>query len=422
MTEERSHKLIIVGCGASGMMAGCIAGLYSDDVLILDANNVPGKKLLATGNGRCNFTNIFVREDRFNLPDYSPAMDIYKKFDFEDVLIFFERLGVPVRIKDNYCYPYNLEAVSIRDSLVGRLEELGVKIKLTNRIKSVSKDPDNGRFSLVTDSGYTYEADKVILACAGLAGSSFGCDGSVFDILKSLGATNITKPLPALVGLTSRSPYLHELAGVRAMAKVTLYVNGKTFKNESGEIIFSNTGISGIPIMDLSRHAARFLDEGQKCSVALDFFEELSGDDLEQMLKNMIFGRSVTAENAFTGILNHKLLNVVLRASHTAGVKCDSDDFKLSSFINLLKSFELDITGTAGFDNAQVTTGGLSLEETDPNTMEAKFCKGLYITGETLDVDGLCGGYNLQWAWSTGALAGACATAGTLDKTKLFTV
>ena len=165
MTDNKCHKLIILGCGAAGMMAGCVAGRYCDDVLIIDANNVPGKKLLATGNGRCNFTNTFIRADRYNSSD-PRILNIIDRFGPEDVMMFFERLGVPVRIRDSYCYPYSQEAVCVRDALAGRLSELGVGIRLNNRITGIGKNKENGHFILQTDTGYSYESLKLILACA----------------------------------------------------------------------------------------------------------------------------------------------------------------------------------------------------------------------------------------------------------------
>ncbi|MBP5332464.1 MAG: aminoacetone oxidase family FAD-binding enzyme [Lachnospiraceae bacterium] len=420
MQDQKCRKLIIVGCGASGMMAGCIAGLDCDDVLILDANNVPGKKILATGNGKCNFTNIFMREDRLNQPAGSPVMDILDCFDFEDVLLFFEKIGVPVRINNDYCYPYSREAVSVRDALYGRLTELGVKVKLNNRITKIENDSDAEIFSLHTDSGYIYKARKVILACGGLAGPSFGCDGSVYGMLGALGAKDITGPLPALVGLTSSDPVIKELSGVRAIAKVSLKIDDNITRQETGEIIFSTGGISGIPVMNMSRYAVRAIDQGRRCSLSFDFFGELSRDKLKTMIMSMVYGRHVSLEKALVGIVNHKLLDVMLLKSDNKGLDTDSDTFDPDALADLLKNFQIAVTGNTGWENAQVTTGGLSLDEVDISSMQTRFCKGLYVTGETLDVDGCCGGYNLQWAWSTGAIAGACATYGKLDKARVL--
>lgn len=420
MENTKCHKLIITGCGAAGMMAACIAGLFCDDVLVLDSNNVAGKKLLATGNGRCNFTNIFMSPDRYNLGKDAghTEMDVIDRFGFEDVLLFFEKLGVPVRIINEYCYPYNLEAASIRDALFERMKELNVRIKLNNRIARIEKDMERDVFLLYTDSGYCYEAKKVILACAGKAGGTFGCDGSIYEILRSLGAKNIIKPLPALCGLISDSRMLKDIAGVRARARAKLQA-GKVTRQESGEIIFSDKGISGIPVMNMSRYAARALDEGLKCTLSLDFFEDLSNDALRGMLRNMMNTRSVRIETAITGILNHKLLEAVLKDCGCYGLKTDDEDLKIDKLAEMIKDFRLNITGTAGWDNAQVTTGGLSLDEVDTETFETRFSRGLYVAGETLDVDGCCGGYNLQWAWSTGAIAGASATFGKLEKDRI---
>ncbi len=354
------------------------------------------------------------------MPKDSAVMDIYHRFDFEDVLAFFEKLGCPVRIRDGYCYPYSMEAASVRDALLSRLNELKVKIKLSNKISEVIFDRDRDCFKLMTESGYIYEAEKVILSCAGAAAGAFGCDGSVYEILRSLGAKNIYKPLPALVGLTCDFPGSKELAGVRAYAQVTLFSDDEPVESDSGEIIFSAGAISGIPVMNLSRYASRLMDEGKTCRLSIDFFEEISPSDLEQMIKNMLNGRQVPLEEAFAGLLNHKLLKVALRESGNRLFYSDSEELKIKDFIGIIKNFKASVTGTNGFENAQVTTGGLSLSEIDPASMETVFCKGLYVTGETLDVDGRCGGYNLQWAWSTGAVAGACAAMGEFVKDKLF--
>ena len=420
MNEIKRHRLIIVGAGASGMMAGCIAGLYCDDVLILDANNAAGKKLLATGNGKCNFTNIFVRDDKYNRTGSDTVSDIYERFDFENVLQFFERLGVPVRIRDGYCYPYSQEASSVRDALLFRLRELNVRIKLSNRIKKIEKDTDGDFFRVITDEGYAYEAEKVILSCGGMAGSAFGCDGSVYEILKHLGCGKINKPLPALVGLCSSNSCLGGLAGVRVMVKAALLSEDETVRCDSGEVIFSSNGISGIPVMNLSRYAAKILDNGRRCSLKLDFFEDISASDLERMIKDMLHARSIPVEEALVGLINRKLLKVVLKKSGNDELNADSDELNIKELAGELKEFELDICDTNGFENAQVTTGGLPLDLIDRSTMETRFCKGLFVTGETLDVDACCGGYNLQWAWTTGAIAGACATYGTFDSDRLF--
>ena len=213
---------------------------------------------------------------------------------------------------------------------------------------------------------------------------------------------------------------LKDLAGVRAVAKVSLEIDKNTFRQELGEIIFSADGISGIPVMNMSRHAVRALDSNRKCCICLDFFSDLSKDKLKMMLSGMISGRNVKIEQALVGILNHKLLDAFLVKTGNKGKDTGSNDINTDGLIGLLKNFRLEITGSAGWENAQVTTGGLPLDEVSLSSMQAKFCKGLYITGETLDVDGCCGGYNLQWAWSTGAIAGASATSGKLDKTKIL--
>ena len=198
------------------------------------------------------------------------------------------------------------------------------------------------------------------------------------------------------------------------MAKVSLYIEDLPVKTESGKIIFSDSGISGIPVMNISRYAVRAIEEGRKCFLRLDFFEDESPTVLSVLLNNMVRERSIPLKLALTGILNHKLLDVVLSLCGEYDTVCSGRDMDMSAIVSHLKGFEIGITGSAGWENAQVTTGGLSLDEIDPDTMESCFCDGLYIVGETLDVDGCCGGYNLQWAWSTGAIAGEYASTSSL--------
>lgn len=415
MAESVIHQIIILGCGASGLMAGIYASELCDDVLILDRNDVPGKKLPATGNGKCNFTNTFMREDCFNIRPDSVARKILNRYGCRDVLDFFERIGVPARIKrDSYCYPMSDQASSVRDALVSCAVERGCKIKLNNRIVRIEKS--NGVFKLYTDSDYCYRSKKLIVSAGGAAAPAFGTDGSIYDMLRSLGCREIVKPLPALVGLVHNNNNLSELAGVRTDAFVSLFIDKNTYKTDFGEIIFSKNGISGIPVMNLSRYAVRATDEGRQVYLSLDFYPSISKDELSrQILVACRFRSRLKISEALTGFLNSKLLDNILKRLGIDNSYTDSDDFNAVKLAGAMKNFKVIVSGNGGFENAQVTTGGVALSEIAPGSMQTHFCKNLYLTGEVLDLDGICGGYNLQWAWSTGAIAGASAAGGSID-------
>ena len=418
MSSENRHRLIIIGCGASGMAAAISAAVYEKDILILERNPVPGKKIPATGNGKCNFTNRNVLPGDLRSGSGNPY-PFYERFDNRAVTAFFEDLGVPVFEKNGYCYPHSGQASSIRDALVNRLEELGIAVVYDCRVTAVSYE--DGLFRLKCGQ-IEYFCEKLIVAAGGEAQKCFGTDGSFYYILGKLGHSTV-KPLPALVGLTSSYGHLAVLAGVRHEAQVSLLVDGDTVASEYGEIIFNKSGISGIPVMNQSRFAAEAIEKGQKISISLDFFPDKGLNELADFLCGHFKSSTLPLERCLTGVLNDKLIGVILADCRVKGAFSDRST-DLSGIFNMLasrmKCFTLPVTGTAGFDNAQTTAGGIPLNELDDVTLESLKCKGLYIVGELADVDGKCGGYNLQWAWTSGVIAGAYAGGGEFDKSKLI--
>ena len=265
-----------------------------------------------------------------------------------------------------------------------------------------------GYFS-VTAAGRTYQGDHVILTTGGCASQKLGSDGSGYPIAKAFGH-QIMKPLPALVQLKSNAKYLKTISGVRCDAAITLLVDSKKVTAEKGEILFANYGISGIPVMQVSRFASSALDGGKKVELSIDFLPDLSYQQLiEQMERRIENGKNRTTEELFIGLLNHKLTYILLKEvgidPEVLSSKVRKEAWK--KLANQMKSFTMKITDTNGFENAQTCTGGVPLLEIDCNTMESKKTKGLFFAGELLDVDGTCGGYNLQWAWSSGYVAGS---------------
>ncbi|MBO4558912.1 MAG: aminoacetone oxidase family FAD-binding enzyme [Lachnospiraceae bacterium] len=419
MSDTNRHKLIIIGCGASGMAAAISAAVYEKDILILERNPVPGKKIPATGNGKCNFTNLQVSENELRSSS-GDAFSFYKRFDNSDVLGFFKKLGVPAFIKNGYCYPHSNQASSIRDALVNRLDELGIRTVYDCRAKTVEKTDNGFKLKCGTEE---YFCERLIIAAGGQASPCFGTDGSFYYICRKLGHT-VVEPLPALTGLTSGAAFLKDIAGVRHEANVSLLVDSKVISAEYGEIIFNKSGISGIPVMNASAAAARAINDKKPVSISLDFFPDITGDELSGFLKNHFDNSSLRLDKCLTGVLNDKLTAVILRE---CGIPADHSDRSgdntglFDRLAGVMKHFGVQITGTAGFENAQTTAGGIPLSELDGTTLESLICPGLYIVGELADVDGRCGGYNLQWAWTSGVIAGAYAGGGEFDKTKLIT-
>lgn len=416
MNNPEHHNIIVLGAGASGLMASISAAAYSDDVILIDSNTEAGRKLLATGNGKCNFTNLNVSVSDFRSNDPETAYRIYSKFDVKNTMEFFSSIGIPGRPRDGYIYPYSGRAASVREALVNEAVLRGVKMRYEVKVRDiVHKD---NKYIVNND----LSCDKLILAMGGNSAKVFGSQGSGTYLAGRLGL-KIRKTLPALVGLKTDFGYCDELNGVRTECAVSITVNSVSTEWENGEIIFNKGSISGIPVMNMSSMAVRGLSEDEKVTLHIDLFPTLSEAELSKMI--LLLAEKypeVPAQSVFLGLINEKLLSVLLKLSsispeHTLRTISKT---ALAALAHTAKNLSINITGDNGFENSQVTSGGVLLTEIDPDTMESVKLSGLYIVGETLDVDGRCGGYNLQWAWTTGAIAGGAAAGGRFDKDKLI--
>ncbi len=406
------YDVIIIGAGASGLMAAIAAARGGSSVLMLERKEKAGKKILATGNGKCNFTNLEQNPECYRSNDSAFAMKVLSCFDVQKTLLFFEELGIYPKERDGYYYPNSEQAASILQVLQMECERLGVRIRYNEKAVKIRK-PD---YTVVTEapdhSQYTYHSDKLILAAGGCASPQLGSDGSGYQLAKELGHT-ILQPLPALVQLKSPNKNCKTVSGVRTAAKVTAMADGKTLSEETGEVIFTDYGISGIPVLQVSRFIAKALADGRKTCLKLDFLKEIPQVDILPLLKKRIkHNPKLTYEEMLVGLLNHKLNYILIKeagSDPTTPVNRVTDQ-ELESFVHQIKGFELSINATNSFENAQVCAGGVSTAQIDPISMESLLHKGLYFTGELIDVDGTCGGYNLQWAWSSGYLAGTAAS------------
>ncbi len=397
------HMVIgIIGGGASGMAAALAASENPNvTVHIFERQARLGKKLSATGNGRCNLTNTQNRP--YNGEDPAFAEFALEKFPSAETMAWFRSLGLyTVTEHSGKVYPYSDQANSVLDVLRLALIRPNVTIHTGCEIEKVTKDANGFCLQTAEESHY---CQKLIVACGGIAGTKLGGTMSGYRLLGSLGHKS-SRLRPALVQLTSNYPGLVSLKGVRANCNAKIYRNDTLFATGTGEIQFTETGISGPVIFEISRDVCEGRGEW-KC--VLDLLPDMSENDLLTMLRARRTSQ-LTTDDLLTGILHNRLGRVVTKDTGIGHcpIRCVSDD-ELKSLCGLTKHFAVSLTGTQGMDSAQVTAGGVYTKDFDPKTMESCLVPGLYACGEVLDIDGPCGGYNLQWAWSSGRLAGESA-------------
>lgn len=399
------YDVVVVGGGASGMTAAVVAARSGKSVLLLERMNQLGKKLLATGNGKCNLTNLYQNLDCYRSDNVKFPLIILKQICVSETLDFFKQLGVYTKDKNGYVYPNSEQASTIVEAFQNAIQHL--KITVVKDCCLEQMIVRNHHFTLHTTQG-VFRAQRVILAMGGAASAKLGSDGSGFEIAKRLGHS-IVKPLPALTALKSNLTYFRQLAGVRAQAKIKLYSEEQLLTEEAGEVQFTNYGISGVVVFQISRFASKRLERNEKVTAQIDLFPQWSNQDLYAKLNQIVKDCPyLTVEQCLQGLLNQKLVPALLHTAHIRRnqsiVQLQQKDWK--HLIYKCKNFVVPIIGTNGLEQSQVTCGGVDTREINPYTMESKRQRGVYLTGELLDVDGTCGGYNLQWAWSTGMLAG----------------
>ena len=400
-------NIAIIGGGAAGMAAAIAARRQNPKalVMILEHKDITGKKILSTGNGRCNLTNEYMNLSCFRSDDQEKIGSVLEQFSYENTMGFFEELGIMLKSRNGYIYPRCDQAAAVLEILQLELKRLSVDVKTNVHVNEII--PKKKGFQIRTDQG-NYTADKVILATGSKASKVLGSDGSGYSIAKSIGH-HIVPVVPALVQLKVKNHPFAKSAGVRTDVTVTAVVDGKAVAKDTGELQITNYGISGIPVFQISRYIAKALYYKQKAEVMIDFLPQLSDEEITEYLWNRREGRmNMTAGEFLTGIFNQKLIPRLLEI---AGIKSskkvsEMDRPLIQRLARTCKHTVVTISDTNGFDNAQICAGGISLKEINENTMESVYAAGLYIVGELLDVDGICGGYNLQWAWSTGMIAG----------------
>ena len=393
----------VIGGGAAGLTAALTAAEGGAEVVLLERQGRVGRKLLATGNGRCNLTNLHGETEHWHGADPAFARPALAAFGPEEAVEFFRTLGLlTVAEPSGRVYPLSDQAGSVVDVLRFAVQAAGVTVRTDFDVTALQPD---GKGFRIRSAEETLRAERVILCCGGMAGGPLGGARSGYDLLKALGH-RMTKLYPALVQLRTDPTWVRSLKGVRADAALTLRRGDEVLAAGEGEVQFTDYGVSGPAVFELSRAAST---AGGELTLTLDL---LRGTDFAEVLalleRRCAALPELTVNDLFTGMLHNRLgrtaaryTGLALDASLSALGRRD-----LRRAAGAVKAFALPVTGTQGFDSAQVTAGGARTEEFDPRTLQSRLIPGLYAAGELLDVDGDCGGYNLQWAWASGRLAG----------------
>ena len=399
--------IAIIGGGASGMAAAIAAKRQnrSARVMIFEHKDIPGKKILSTGNGRCNLTNEYMDVSCFRSDHPEKIAPVLERFNANDTINFFQELGILTKSRNGYIYPRSDQASAVLDVLRMEIKRLGIEVILSTHVKELSASKKG--FRIFTDNK-NYLADKIILATGSKAAKVLGSDGSGYQLAKSFGH-RLIPVVPALVQLKVKNFSFAKASGVRTDACVKAIIDYKEVASDTGELQITAYGISGIPVFQISRYIARALYERKEAFVSVDFIPQMTEDELLQFFnRRKSILKHVDASEFLIGIFNQKLIPRLLEsAGIRSNTKVDSiNSEQLKNLVKQCKATLFSIADTNGFDNAQVCAGGVSLNEIHIETMESCYQNGLYIIGELLDADGICGGYNLQWAWATGMIAG----------------
>jgi len=413
MPTNLSTRVAVIGGGAAGIMAAIAARYTGASVTILEKNQRIGKKILATGNGRCNLTNVNLEITNYHGKNPEFACGALNRFDVQKTMDFFEYLGIAHKVEDGgKVFPSSEQASSVLDLMRYELDETGVIVICDAEVKEVKKNVREFIISLA--DGREFRADRVIIATGGKAAPQLGSNGSGYILAKNLGH-KIIEPFPALVQLKLAAKFLKQIKGIKLEGNAEIIVNNRPVAGAQGEILFTEYGISGPPILSLSRKAGEYMQEKQKVYLKLCLINYLSKQKLEEYLVRRFQTRpEKPLAFSFVGFINKRLAPVVLREAGITDANKPAGQIiagERDNIVKILKDWRFEITGTTSWPNAQVTAGGVDVADVNAQTLESKIVPGLYFAGEVLDIDGDCGGFNLQWAWSSGYVAGESAAA-----------
>ena len=413
--------IAVIGGGASGLMAAAMSADLGARVLLFEKNEIPGRKLSASGNGRGNVTNRRMELSCYHSEDMERLSALFPSFSSGEALSYLRRLGILFHDRNGYIYPRTDRAQDITDALLLHLKEMSGLVNIITPAEASGVCFENNRFRIdyksagSPDSSETAYADSVILCCGGLAAPQLGADESGCGIAESFGH-HLTRRRPALTYLTVHDSFVKTAAGVRAAAEVKLVLpDGKieSCSDAVGEVQFTKNAVSGIPVFQISRRAGEILDSGRPLCISVDLLPELDRDAFERIVTSKIeCGENINITEWLLGLVHPKLTAL---AAAECGITAENKIRKLSPelrkrVLRSLRDLRFSVSGYGGYRDAQVTAGGVKLSEIT-DLYESRLQKNLYITGELLDVDGICGGYNLTFAMNSGLIAAKHAAA-----------
>ncbi len=398
-------KTAIIGGGASGLIAAFFASERSS-VTVFEKQKKIGRKLLVTGNGRCNISNRFISPERYHGHSPSFAAEVLSRFGLNETEIFFRSIGIPfVEEDDGKLFPASLQASIVPSVFEYELRKRGVDLRVHRKIDRIV--PEGRKFRLITAGMEEELFDAVILACGSQAFPAAGASRSGYELAASMGHS-IFEPLPAILPINVPLKILHTLQGIKWDCALKVFSGEKYISGSCGELLFTAYGISGPAALKVSRPVNELVLGGKPALISIDFFPGLDAAALEALLDTVFADGGRKLSFALMGILKERMPEVILSVSGIDHEKrCGSlTENERGTILSLLKNFSITPGKLRGFDEAVVAAGGVDVSGVNPATMESKLVKNLFITGELLDVDGDSGGFNLQFAWSTGAIAG----------------
>ncbi len=393
--------MLVVGAGAAGLVASITIARAGHNVTLLEQNNKIGKKILVSGNGKCNIDNKYISINRFHSQNPDFIEKVLDGYDFEVVEKFFTSIGLElIEGKEGKMFPMSLQASSVVELLEYEAKRVGVQIICDCSVTSISKEGDT--FTVETSQG-SKTSEKLLLASGSPAAPQLGGSNSGYAFATKMGHTLIPRH-PSLVQLCSEETWVKECAGVKVAGLVQLYANGEYITEKKGDLLFTNYGISGLAILDLSREVSIRLANYDSCELNLDLMPEMSKEKLiNLLLKRIKEGSDKPLTLWLQGILNKKLIHIIVEQSKCkAKMESDLNRKEVGKLVYSIKNLKLSINDTKGFKGAEVATGGINTTEINPHTMESKLVPNLYFAGEMLDVDGDRGGFNFHFAWVTG--------------------
>ena len=400
-----SKNTAIIGGGAAGLFAACLLSRAGARVTLLEKQSRVGRKLLSTGNGRCNLSNLHASEGDYH-GDSRYIRSALNALPPKEAVAFFEEIGlVCTADEEGRVYPLSNQAAGVLDALRLYAAENGCEIITEFEVKALKKGRDG--FIIQAADGRSLTAEQVIIACGGLAAPKLGGCADGYKLLEAFGH-RCSPRLPAIAALKTDPDAVRALKGIRMQGELSLYGGEGLLRREKGEILFSETGVSGIAAMQMARSVNLEMQRGGKCRLRMNFLPGAQENCIEKRA-GLLPERAL--EDFLSGIVPKRLGQVIIKNAGVAPLSMAAGDLTLSQckqIYRALTAWELDIKSTLGFDQAQVTCGGVHLSDFDPDTLQSRREKGLFAAGEVLDVDGDCGGFNLQWAWSSAYL---CARA-----------